>query len=268
MDTKIVEFTNKIERITSLVNKALLQIEQHRDDQPRAFQYSLAFKTNNSLNTANLLMANVLSKPHYCDSLFLLLRTMLADTISYFYLLTISRDENENDEQALIRNIKTFESDHLRFTYNSMIVYQKLYKETEEVVAKRKQNLRNSYPQYFNTDGSFKKDGKPLGIKDMVLAIAESNLDFVIEPVKIPYSLYDKYSKYEHLGMLTSYLVVRQFDDSNTIEILNELYHAVQIILLSQSSLIIPFLTTIEIYTFENLSQEIKKIKIYEQEPQ
>ena len=264
MESKITQFTGKIEELTLLVNKALLETNQQRTDQPKAFQYTLAFKTNNSLNTANLLIANILNKPHFCDSLFLLLRTMLADTITYFYLWAISRDEIENDENALKDSIRKFESDHLRFTYNTMTVYQKLYNEPDAIVEERKQELRNAYPQYFNTDGSFKKNGKPLGIKDMVLEVIERKLDFVIDPIKIAYSLYDIYSKYEHLGMLTSYLVVRQFDENNRTEILTELYYAIRIILLSQNSLTIPFLTKNDKNTFDKLFKEIENIKIYE----
>jgi len=98
----------------------------------------------------------------------------------------------------------------------------------------------------------------------MVLEVIERKLDFVIDPIKIAYSLYDKYSKYEHLGMLTSYLVVRQFDENNRTEILTELYYAIRIILLSQNSLTIPFLTKNDKNTFDKLFKEIENIKIYE----
>jgi len=53
MESKITQFTGKIEELTLLVNKALLETNQQRADQPKAFQYTIAFKTNNSLNTAN-----------------------------------------------------------------------------------------------------------------------------------------------------------------------------------------------------------------------
>jgi hypothetical protein len=44
MKEKIELFTNKIKEATFLVNKALMQIDQQRDDQPNAFLYTWHLK--------------------------------------------------------------------------------------------------------------------------------------------------------------------------------------------------------------------------------
>ena len=255
-------FSEKVSALTSLTFKALMKIDQKSNDQPNAFLYTLAFKTNNGLNTANSLIADILRKPHFCDSLFLILRTLLSDSITYFYLMTVSQNDNE-DNSILAENIKKLEADHLRFSYNNLEIYRLLYNDTDKDIGQRKSALRNEFPDYFNPDGGIKKF-KNLTVTGMVKEIAKSNYEPAIYGTVRAFGLYDTFSKLEHLGMLTTQLVTRQFDENNHKQILGEIYQAVHVISYMLHSILITFITTNEIEQFTKLKEEVLSIKIYD----
>ncbi len=260
---KLDKFSNKIDALTLLVNQYLVNVDQKTDDQPKAFIYTLAYKTNNGLYSVNLLIKDMLYRPRYCDSIFLILRTMLSDAITYFYLLTISQDEIDGDD-IFVDAINRLDADHLRYSFNNLRLFQLLYKETDKSIEGKRALTRSRYPSYFNADGRFKTELRMESIAEMVAVVAKSNLDFIIRPVTNAFKLYDIFSKYEHLGMLTTHLITRQFEKPNQEQILGEVYLAIKTVLTLQNSLLTSFLDAEEMKAFENLLNEIVEIKIYE----
>ncbi len=258
---KLQQYASKIEEITTFVNNLLQKIDQKTDDQPKAFFYVLAFKTNNGLNTTNLLIANVIKKPHFCDSLLILLRAMLADTITFIYLAV--KLESNNTDEYLKEQIAILEGDHIRYMDKTFGVFQKLYGTSDKEIGRLKKEIRAMHPVYFSRDGKYKNEYKTVSIPEMVTVIAESNNDVAKLHTKNAFELYDTFSKLEHLGILTTQLVVRQFDDGNQKKILQEIYVAVQTILFCLGSVLQRFFPKEEMEHFGKLEEEILQIKIH-----
>jgi hypothetical protein len=257
---KLTQYASKVEKLTSFVNGIITRIDQKGDDQPRAFFYILALKTNNGLNTANLLIVNVVKKPHFCDSLLILLRTMLADTITFFYLAVKVEDNNTDDylkEQILI-----LEGDHIRYMDRAFRVFQKLYNTPDKEIGEKQKEIREKHPEYFRGDGKYKYESPT--ISQMVELIAASDNEIAKRHTKNAFELYDIFSKLEHLGFLTTQLVVRQFDEGNHKQILQEIYVAVQTILVCLSSVLQRFLTIEQMEEFSKIEEEILKIRMFE----
>lgn len=255
----LLEYAKKIEELTAFVNSILTKIDQKTDDQPRAFFYVLAFKTNNGLNTANLLIANVVNKPHFCDSLLVLLRTLLADAITFFYLAV--KVEANNTDEYLKEQIVVLEGDHIRYIDKTFRVFQKLYNSSDKEIGEKQKQLRKKHPEYFRQDGKYKFE--TLSIPDMVVVIADSENTVAKLHTKNAFELYDTFSKLEHIGMLTTQLVVRQFDTENHKQILHEIYVAVQTIFVCLGSLLQRFFTGEQMKHFSKLEEEILAIKMY-----
>ena len=257
---KLTQYANKIEELTTYVNGIITKIDQKGDDQPKAFFYILALKTNNGLNTANLLIANVVNKPHFCDSLLVLLRTMLADTITFFYL-AVKVEENNTDEY-LKEQIIILEGDHIRYIDRAFRIFQKLYNTPDKEIGEKQKELRHKHPEYFREDGKYKYESP--AISQMVEVIAGSNNETAKRHTKNAFELYDIFSKLEHLGFLTTQLVVRQFDEGNHKQILHEIYIAVQTILVCLGSVLQRFLTVEQMEQFGKTEEEILRIGIFE----
>lgn len=258
-NNKLFEYSQKIDELTNYVNSKIVIINKQRDNQPEAFFYTLALKTNNGLNTANLFIANLVSRPHCTDSLLLLLRTMLSDAITFYYIVAKSR--NNNDDVYLKELIMEIEGDHIKFMDKNFNIYKKLYNETDKKVGLMQKEFKKMYSQYFNTDGSYKYSAP--SVTQMVVVIIDSGDAHLRDNVATTFELYDTFSKYEHLGVLTTHLVTRQFDEQHRQKIFQEVYVAVHNILLVLGSLLLRFLSVEEMDHYEKIEKEIHEIKIY-----
>jgi len=257
---KLQQYANLIDELTTYVNSLLTKIDQKTDDQPKAFFYVLAFKTNNGLNTTKLLIPNVIKRPHLCDSLLVLLRTLIADAITFFYLGV--KVETNNTDEFLKELIMILEGDHIRYMDKTFRVFQKLYNTSDKEIGGMQKELREKYPEYFKPNGKYKYD--TLSIPEMVIVIAESENEVAKFHTTNAFELYDTFSKLEHLGVLTTQLVIRQFEEENQKKILHEIYIAVQTILFCLSNVLQRFLSESEMEHFWKYQGEILKIKIHE----
>lgn len=83
--------------------------------EPNKFSYSLLLKFNNGLESLNILLLNIHSKPQFADSICIILRALLADVITLEYA-TYSLDI---DEQRFSDNIDNIYFDHVKGTSNN-----------------------------------------------------------------------------------------------------------------------------------------------------
>ena len=254
---KLEEFTSAISEYTTLINKVLLR--NPPEEEPYKFVYTLSFKTNNSLYTANLLIKNFLQNPYNTDSIFLILRTIMSDAITYYYLLY----KCNNNDDKFIENIEWLNSQHINYTLKNLSVFKAGYYEDEGRIEEMKEEMKVNYKKYFTEEGSLLFD-RMKGVSGMVYEMANSNK--VLNSFAIrAYGIYDIFSKYEHLGEFTYELIHRQFDEEKRERILGEIYEAIREIIYFQKSLMNDVLEEPkEIDAFEILSNKIVAIKIYE----
>ena len=253
---KLSEFTDAIADYTSLVNAVIAR--QENISEPHKFINAISIKTNNSLDAVNFLLKQSSNNPHFSDSIFLILRTILSDAITYYYLLYKSASDN-----SFLSNIKWLESQHVYYTENNLPIFQVGYKEDRGVIDTMKEDWRNHHKEYYDSAG------EPIyprmtGIRGMIKEIANSNKILNHYAIRA-YGLYDIFSKYEHLGLFTQELIYRHSDETNSRQIQGEIYESIVAILCLQKSLLNgSFKNQSEQNTFENLSAKVEAIKLYE----
>ena len=191
--------------------------------EPHKYLYTILFKTNNALDTSNILANNLIGKPTTTDSLFLILRAAISDLVIYNYLIRISK----NDED-LEKNIHRMYYDHIENTISEIKkFYRSAYQETEEKIRHEIDKLKQMYPFYFDENGDPKY--KPLKLSVSVMArkiIGNKEKGESLEYLISAKELYDKFSKYEHFGILTLDITHRQFKEERLAEVFQDVFWA------------------------------------------
>lgn len=202
----------------------------NHDKESSQFFFALLFKLSNGLETSNLLLINLDNKPQFADSLFICLRTLLLDMLTIDYLM-IQANFNENEVQ---RQVDILKSDHVQYDINNLKTYQTLFNFSDADLEKKRKEIINQYPKFFEQSGKFKSEFKDHKVspKQMILEINKnaSNTIFLENAIQT-YEHYDLYSKYEHLGEYTAQLVFRGFRNENFENLFKEVKTCLKLLL-------------------------------------
>lgn len=259
MTDKLKSLTCSIGNLTKYISDSVIDkiLEKNLNTiEPYKFLYTLLFKTNNGLDTANLLVCNLYSKPHFIDSAFLILRTILSDCIIYDYLLTLSKtDEN------LITNIKRLYYDHIDFAIKNLSIYKDAYKKSDKEIEIKKTELKQSKSEYFDNSGNpiFEKLN-PLVSKAIKYIVSNRQKEVSIETPLEAFEYYDRFSKYEHLGDLTFAIIHRQFNEQEQNEVLLDIHSSIRIIIRYLKSFMLAWESEkfIDFYKFDILQNNLE----------
>lgn len=247
------KFTTATALLTDYVHSLVHRILEKKENsnEPLHYYYTLLFKTNNSLDTANLLIHNLINKPHVIDSAFLILRTILSDLIMYHYLTVYSKD----DEEQMKINILKYYADHRENSIKSLKdVYQQAYNLSPIEVEKMIKSLNKSGNNNGNSSNLLDKKGPTTSVKTAIKYLISNRKKGELNSFPVEaFSFYDRFSKYEHFGELTHFLVHRQFMDSEKEIIYKEFYDSVIVITNYMYSLLVNW--------YEVESDEAKKFR-------
>jgi len=142
-------------------------------------------------------------------------------------------------------------------------------KESESKISEKIDELKSMNPKYFNENGEPKLKPLKLSVSSMARKIIsnktkDENLEYLITAKE----LYDRFSKYEHFGILTLDLIHRQFKSERLNEVFQDIFWANKVILFYINNLIGIWLKKEdkEYKVFEKLRKEIitKDLKIIE----
>lgn len=265
MKVELEKYTSYLATLTNHVNQRIVIPIIERglyQNEPQKFFYSLLFKINNGLESANLFILNIFNKPQFSDSLFIILRTLLADIINLDYIIAKSK----GNDLKLNEYIENIYFDHIKFTMKNIEVFQILYNESKTTIDEKKQELINSRKKYFDSSGNPKPHLKRLkSVAQMVKEIAgETKNNIPLDYLILAYEHYDIFSKYEHLGDLTFNLIHRSLKDDHKKRILSEIYHSVNVIIHYQKILILAFFgeNTDELKEFNDLKAKIERTEL------
>ncbi|HYG37122.1 MAG TPA: hypothetical protein VD908_00825 [Cytophagales bacterium] len=214
IEKKVQEIHELVERLTRYINEEIV-VKNNKSGQelaePLQFFLNLLFKTNNALDTANFLFGSIIKKPRYNDSIGLILRTSLSDVISYMYIL----HKSGGNEKQLIHWINICDYDHIQYFWSKEKVYKKVSKVSTEEWDQMKDTLKENFPQFFDENGlpndSIYKRWKTPG--PIALEIFESGKEKQYQYLREAFEYYDLYSKVEHLGKATEFLIHESFHD-------------------------------------------------------
>src|SRR5258706_7216336 len=111
---KIEDYTNTLSTLTYFINTSIIQEILSKPEtakvEPYKFLYTVLLKSNNTLDTCSLLLANFSEKPHFVDSLIILLRSVISDSVIVWYLIV----KSEGDDQKFNENIRALYYDHIQ----------------------------------------------------------------------------------------------------------------------------------------------------------
>lgn len=239
---KLTAYTNAIQELVAYATKNFIFELMNKKDimkDPDKFVYTLLFKLNNGLESANLLIMNILRKPQFLDSVQLILRTLLLDVITFDYILF----KSNKDDDKFLSEVENLNYDHLKFTIKNIELFGCLYGDSKDTTDAIITDLKSKYPEYFDANGDplsrFKgmKSGSGM-IKEIKSGTsAEVPLDFLI----MAFDNYSKFSKIEHLGGLTTFLVHRAYKLEHQNQVAIEILSSVHVILHYQHLLISMF---------------------------
>ena len=123
------------------------------ENEYRKFVFTILFKLANGLESVNLLYSQLHDKPQYLDTIFISLRALLADRITMDYFLFKSKFKSEN----LNEQLEWIKYDHIKYTLINLKIYKSIYGAGDKEIQQRNNDLISAFPQYFNKDGSLKK---------------------------------------------------------------------------------------------------------------
>ena len=167
-------------------------------DEPKRFFYTLIHKTVSTLESSNIFIRNFEIKSNYNSSLFILLRSAIADIILAEYV--IKRGETDEKRAELIQRIYY---DHVDNIINSLQKSaRKAYGWNEQEMQDEIQAIKESKKQYFDSDG--KPKFKPIPTSPFTLTFKmfseiSNPLSKEYDLLRRSFDLYSQFSKFEQL---------------------------------------------------------------------
>ncbi len=155
--------------------------------------YTIIHKLRSQLDTSSLLLANTNldGKPHYFDSLYLILRTCLSDIICLYYII-----DKEDDNVMLDERITRILIDHLRYIY-------------PQATDEKKIEIANFHSEWFE-NGKIKSTIKRISASEMVKEI--NNDQYKLQSAR-SLEMYHYFSKLEHNGLLSFPLLHNRYEE-------------------------------------------------------
>ncbi|UZR96148.1 hypothetical protein [Chondrinema litorale] len=230
IEKKVLELVSSIDEFTQFVHhKIVMEVLNSKlyIEEPRKFFYTVLVKSNNGLMASNQLIDKFNSLPHILDSLFVILRSLLSDTITFYYVLHKSF-EKENLEE----NIKNLYFDHIRWSLeNVKKVHRVIFSLNEEQVDEEINKIKMINKEFFDENGEPTVENKSIMPSAAIRFIFSNNTKKLnIENLKYAFSLYEIFSKYEHFGQFSYGLVHRQFKQENKQQLFDEIKTSIEII--------------------------------------
>jgi hypothetical protein len=228
----IKQIHDDLVELTDHINQTYVAaITKDRDfaDEPKLFLYTVLFKLNNGLSSCRVFLNTDNLWQRHLDGLFLILRTMMSDSLICQYVI---RKDYDGNDASIVKNIRPLYTEHFKFTLRDIgKYYKKIYDYTDEQVAAATENLKKMNSDYFNRDGSFKykPEVSTMGSKVAYL-ICDINEDVVKLLIGKAYNLYMHFSKYEHLGILSLPMIWRQYDEKNHVTIFRQIVEAIIVV--------------------------------------
>jgi len=195
--------------LTDVIEKDILDKQTYLGE-PERFFYTILHKLRNILDATSLLVTNLDEKPHYYDSVFLLLRTCLLDVVNLYYIMNL--DKNIATQQERIRSIMF---DHI----NSIWICAKDDDERKLAI--------QTFPDWFE-DGKLKKGIPKISIIAMHNGIKIPSFK---NETRTAIDLYNIFSKVEHNGILSFNLLHIHYQNEGALKGKYKVYLSIKTIM-------------------------------------
>jgi hypothetical protein len=229
-DEEIVSLYKDLINFTTYTNLNYLDkllIKSDFVNEPERFFYTILYKLNSGLDSCQLFIYNFNQTERHLDSLFLILRTLISDTLMALYVINKETNSNKDIEN----NIKRLYSDHLKFSLKNLTKYgDKVWSYTALEIHQKQLKIKTDYKEYF-LNNKLKYEPFRENIGEIASYLIKHHSNEISELLIVKgYDLYYFFSKYEHLGLLSFPLIHRQYDPKNKPAILRQIAEAFMVI--------------------------------------
>jgi hypothetical protein len=214
------QYGDALHAMTCFVNESILgtirNLPNTEKSEPYKFTYTVLNKLNAGLNTCALLIKNVESSYHFADSIMVILRSLISDTVMFYHIL----NKSKGDDAEMASLIKSLYFDHLDYTLKDpefISLIMRISKPEAEVELLQRKRW---YLEYYNNDGSPSVASWKTTVKGAVkFALTNPVNPNVRDLMRSLFHYYDIFSKYEHFGFLTFELTHRQYREERIKEV-------------------------------------------------
>lgn len=230
MQTYFSKISSLVLKFTDLYYKKIivkiLDSEEYITE-PKRFFYTIILKSNGTIQSSNILIRNFHTHNHYHPSIYILLRSVLADIIVAEYIISLGQDD-----QKINDTIHSINLDHIE---RLILMLDKFYLKhnilTPEKVEEAKQDLIVNKKQFIDKNCLLK--GKPLKTSPSKLIdwiFSQCSKDYDKRLLIRAFDYYETFSKYEHLGEFSFHLLHKGLDNSKLNNAFIEVYQSLEII--------------------------------------
>lgn len=195
--------------------------------EPEKFFYVIIHKSVCSLEAANIFVRNFDSRRDYHIPLFLILRTVISDILTAEHITHCSKTDEHAEE--LIEEIYF---DHLHNVIKACnSSYRHLYQWNSNEYETQINSLKKQ-SRFYDDEGNALKKHKSKSLSKLISEIYSSTQDKdSLTLHRRAYDLYSIYSKFEHLGELSFYLLHRSYDNDKQNTLRLDLYDSINFII-------------------------------------
>lgn len=195
--------------------------------EPQKFYYTFLAKTINTLEGANIFICNFEQKRTLHPTLFILLRSMLADII-VVECITLLGERNHDIEER----INKIYYDHITAVYvdiNGIVpeIYGMTMQEAGAEQKRFEEKVAELYPDWT-------PKCKKTSINALLRQIySQSKNRDELAIIREAWNQYAMFSKFEHLGALSLSLTHRSYDDTQLVSISSDITTAIRIVIMA-----------------------------------
>ncbi len=235
---KLDKYSNALGSLTDFVNSSfivsLVENKEILEDESARFLYTVLFKSNNGLGTASFLLANYSNKPHFVDSLVIIVRSLISDYAMLWYVLVVSDDPTDYHQEKFRRTVQGLNFDHVKSTMSGVkLCFGPVYGYTKAQIDTNILEIIKSRPQYFDSEGKPNVEKVTSSVRAALAEIAKRRTSpDELWLAQRYYHHYDIFSKYEHLGEFSFNLIHRQFNAEHKDSLARDIVDAITVLIL------------------------------------
>jgi hypothetical protein len=225
---KLDDYSNALSTLTYFINTTVisevLEKPETENEEPFRFFYTILLKSNNALDTCSLLLANYSEHPHHVDSLIIILRSLITDSVIFRYILV----KSEGDDGKLKDNIKSIYFDHIDYTIKGVKKYFKdVYDFTDSEINEKISDIKIMRSDYYDSTGKATAIPFATSVRYALLEMAKKRQPGDKHDIQLLYHYYDIYSKYEHPGEFSFRLIHQQYHEQTKFKLATEIVEAI-----------------------------------------
>lgn len=208
--TRIERFSVALHDYTALVHAQVLPeikaLQHTLRDEPYVYNYTVLHKLNSALGACAFLMKEVGTRRHFSDSIFLILRASISDSLMFCHILNKS-DGNHEKMNALIKSLYF---DHYDYAFKDPELVSAVRGVTLAEVEAEILELKTDNPEFFDGGGKPRVPSWKTSVRTTLKFAVSNDVDPNLRQfMKNMFGYYELFSKYEHFGFMTFSLTHR-----------------------------------------------------------